>query len=132
VAGCENGDIGVLKLTPAAVKAEAGEPARLQLSWRHPKSWRQLRAIELRLNMDDAQVGEITIKPRRDRIDADGAVELAGKSKLTRRGKTAAARLALRLDKSLAGQTLAAEVEATDIRGKRQVERDAATVRVAR
>ena len=41
------------------------------------------------------------------------------------------AQLALRLDKSLAGQTLKAEVEATDTRGARQLERDAATVRVA-
>jgi hypothetical protein len=42
------------------------------------------------------------------------------------------ARLAIRLDESLAGQTLKAEVEATDTRGRRQLERDAGTVRVAR
>lgn len=46
-------------------------------------------------------------------------------------GKTVAAKLALRLDKSLAGRTLKVEVEATDRRGARQLERDAATVRAA-
>jgi hypothetical protein len=37
----------------------------------------------------------------------------------------------VRLNDSLAGQTLTADVEATDTRGARQLERDAATVRVA-
>jgi hypothetical protein len=37
---------------------------------------------------------------------------------------------ASRLDDSLAAQTLQAEVEATDARGARQLERDAGTVRV--
>jgi hypothetical protein len=52
-------------------------------------------------------------------------------ARLTRKGKTVAARLAVRLDDSLAGQQLTAEVEATDTRGRRQLERDAGTVRVA-
>ena len=52
-------------------------------------------------------------------------------TRLTRKGKTVAAHLAVRVDESLAGQTLKAEVEATDTRGHRQLERDAATVRVA-
>jgi hypothetical protein len=38
----------------------------------------------------------------------------------------------MRLDPSLAGQTLKAEVEGTDRRGARQLERDAGTIRVAR
>jgi hypothetical protein len=45
--------------------------------------------------------------------------------------KTVTARLAVRLDQSLAGQSLTAEVEATDTRGRRQLERDAETIRVA-
>ena len=53
------------------------------------------------------------------------------RTRLTRKGKTVTARLAVRLDESLAGQTLKAEVEATDWRGARQLERDAGTVRVA-
>ena len=60
---------------------------------------------------------------------------LVGKLRLTPkvlRGKAVVAKLALRLDESLAGQMLGAEVEATDRRGARQLERDAGTVRVAR
>jgi hypothetical protein len=38
--------------------------------------------------------------------------------------------MALRLDKSLAGQMLTAEVEATDARGRRQIETRAGTIRV--
>ena len=64
---------------------------------------------------------------------ADGAVGCAqADPDSTHEGKTVIARLALRLDESLAGQTLTAEVEATEAGGRRQLERDAGTVRVAR
>jgi hypothetical protein len=56
---------------------------------------------------------------------------LAGPRRLSRKGKTVSARLALRLARSLAGRRLRVEVKATDRRGRRQLERDAATVRVA-
>jgi Ca2+-binding RTX toxin-like protein len=131
---CENRSVvGTLRLTPKTVKAQAGKPASVRLSWRHPVSWRKLRTVELRLTRDGAPVGEVTIRPRTGRIGADGAVELVRKqSGLSHKGKTVTARLALRLDESLGGQTLTSEVEATDTRGARQLERDAATVRVAR
>jgi Ca2+-binding RTX toxin-like protein len=132
VVDCERGTVGTLRLTPAAIDAEAGELARVRLSWRHPQAWRKLRKVELRLTRDGAPVGEVTIRPRAERITADGAVQLVRKrTRLTRKGKAVTARLALRLDESLAGQTLKAEVEATDTRGRRQLKRDAATVRVA-
>ena len=87
----------------------------MRLSWRHPVSWRKLRTVELRLTRNGAPVGEVSIRPRGERISAEGAVRLARKqSQLTHEGKTVIARLAVRLDKSLAGQTLTAEVEATD------------------
>jgi Ca2+-binding RTX toxin-like protein len=131
--GCEDLPVGVLRLAPKTVKADAGETARLRLSWLHPKAWKQLGRIELRLTRDGAPVGEITIRPRHGRMTADGAVDLVSKrTRLTAGGKTVSARLALRLDESLAGQTLKAEVEATDTRGRRQLERDAGTIRVAR
>ena len=132
VTGCERGQVGVLRLAPKTVRAEAGETVRLRLSWRHPRAWRQLRAIELRLIRDGMPVGEVTIGPHGERIVATGAVSLAGgDARLTRDDRTVAARLALRLDGSLAGQTLRAEVEATDRRGRRQLERNAGTLRVA-
>ena len=41
------------------------------------------------------------------------------------------ARLALRLDDRLAGRTLTADVQATDVHGRRQLERAAGTLSVA-
>jgi hypothetical protein len=133
VVGCENPAIGTLRLTPKTVNAEAGKPAQMRLNWRHPVGWRKLRRVELRLTHDGAPVAEITIRPRAQRLTADGAVQLIRKrSRLTHKGKTVIARLAVRLDESLAGRTLEAEVEATDTRGRRQLERDAGTVRAGR
>jgi hypothetical protein len=129
---CETRRVGVLRLTPARLRVEAGEPARLRLSWRHPRAWRQLRSIELKVTLDGAPVGAIAIDPRSGRMTDSGAVRVVRRaSRLRRDGKAVTARLALRLDPSLAGRTLGADVEATDRRGGRQLERDAATIRVA-
>ena len=122
----------MLRLTPKALRVEAGETARLRLSWRHPRSWRQLRRIELRVYRGDARVGAVAIRPRGKRIEADGAVRLAGKaSRLAHKGKTVSARLALRLDRSLAGERLRLAVAAVDRGGVEQVERRAGSIRVA-
>jgi Ca2+-binding RTX toxin-like protein len=121
---CETRRVGVLRLAPRAVVAEAAKTARLRLSWRHPVSWRKLAKIELRLSHDAFPVGTITIRPRTGRIAAGGAVRLVRRhSRIIRKGELVAARLALRVDASLAGQTLNTEVEATDTRGRRQIER---------
>jgi Ca2+-binding RTX toxin-like protein len=121
---CETRKIGVLRLAPRTIEAAAGKPARVRLSWRHPQAWSRLRKVELRLFRGPVPVGTITIRPRDERIAASGAVKVARRqTRLTRKGRTVTARLALRLDESLAGQTLRAEVEATDTRGARQLER---------
>jgi Ca2+-binding RTX toxin-like protein len=129
---CEDREVGVLRLSPKTVKAEAGKPARVRLNWRHPQGWRKLRKVELRLFRGPVPVGTVTIRPRAERVGADGAVKLVRKqTRLTRKGKTVTARLALRLDASLAGQALRTEVEATDTRGARQLERGTGGVRIA-
>ena len=130
---CETRRVGLLRLAPTTLRARAGEVARLELSWQHPKAWKQLKRIELRLTHAGAPVGAIAIAPRGGTISAVGAVKVARRaSRLRRDGKTVTARLAIRLDESLAGHTLKADVEATDRRGARQLERNAATVRVTR
>jgi Ca2+-binding RTX toxin-like protein len=131
--GCEIvNSVGTLRLAPKTVTAKAGKPARLRLTWRHPVSWRSLRKVELRLTRAGASVGKVTIRPRSRRMKADGAVELVHRhSSLIRKDKTVAARLTLRLGHSLTGETLRAEVQATDTRGARQLDSNAATVRVA-
>jgi Ca2+-binding RTX toxin-like protein len=128
---CENRPVGRLSVGPKAITAAAGKPARLQLSWRHPQAWRKLRTVTLRLTRDGVEVGAIEVRPRAGQISADGAVALARKqSRVGHRGKSVVARLALRIDGALAGATLKAHVEATDVNGTRQVEGNAATIRV--
>jgi hypothetical protein len=126
-------EIGRLRLTPQVLCARPGKAMRLSMSWTHPKSWRMLRTVELRLYRGSRAVGRVVVSPRGERLSARGAVKLvAGKSRLTHRGKTVTARLALRLPRSFAGQHLRVDVHATDRRGHRQVERDAGAIRVAR
>jgi hypothetical protein len=132
VVDCEKVTVGELRLATKSARVSAGKTARLRLSWRHPQAWKQLRTIELRLTRDGVPVGAITIRARGKRITASGAVDLLRKrSRISTEGKTVTARLAMRLGHSVAGATLKAEVEATDRRGRRQLERDAATIRVA-
>jgi hypothetical protein len=131
--GCENVPVGVLRLTPKVVKAQAGKPAQVRLRWRHPAGWKRLDTIAVRLTVDGAPVGTVTIQPRAERITADGEVTLARRqTRLAHKGKWVTARLALRLGESLAGRELTAEVEATDRRGHRQLERDAGTILVVK
>jgi hypothetical protein len=135
IQSCEvvNPGVGALGLAPKALAAEAGETAKLRLSWTHPQSWTKLRKVTLRLRLREKVVGSVAIRPRSERVSDRGVVDVVRKhTRLTRKGKTVTARLALRLDDSLAGQKLTAEVEAVDVRGRRQLERDAGTVRVAR
>jgi hypothetical protein len=133
VVGCERVTVGKLRLTPKSTRTAVGETARLQLRWRHPKAWKQLRTIELRLTRDGVPVGAITIRARGKRITGDGAVaSVARGTRISAKGRTVTARLAVRLDPRVAGATLKAEVEATDRRGRRQLERNAATIRVAK
>jgi RTX calcium-binding nonapeptide repeat (4 copies) len=112
VSGCEKGTVGKLRL--------ASKGQQLELSWRHPRDWRQLRRIEVRLSDAGAPVGEIVIRPKGERIVADGAIELR-RSSLSRTGKKVAAKLAVRFDGEVA-RRLDAEIEAVDRRGMRQVE----------
>jgi hypothetical protein len=127
--GCEVVDsVGVLKLAQAAISAEAGKAAKLRMSWSHPKSWKQLRRIVLRV--EDA--GKVVVRPRAERIEHAGAVDGLRASRLTRRGKTVTAHLRLRFAERVAGETLNVDVEATDLKGRRQLQRDAGTIRVGR
>ncbi len=133
IVGCETVQVGVLRLASKAITARAGATARVELSWRHPQGWRKLRTVTLRLTDDGVAVGEVTITPRDGKVAAGGVARIARPdTALTRRGKAVRARLGLRVDPSVAGRRLHLEVEATDTQGRRQLERDAGTLRVAR
>jgi hypothetical protein len=125
------GLIGTPRLTPAALRVPAGEIAHMRLGWRHPRSWRRLRRISLRLYRKRAPVAAIHIRPLAKRMTARGAVKLVRRdTRIRRKGKTVTARLAVRLDRSLAGRRLRVEVEAIDIRGARQLLRRAGAIRI--
>jgi hypothetical protein len=128
VSGCEQGEVGVLELAPKRIDAAAGKRATLALTWRHPDGWRRLRSVTLRLTRRGGQVGEVTIRPGSKRVDPGSVARV---TRLVRQGKTVSARVALKIDSSMSGQKLGLDVEATETRGRRQLERDAGTVRVA-
>jgi N-acetylmuramoyl-L-alanine amidase len=124
--------VGRLKLAPAAVTAHAGKPARVELAWKHPKAWKQLRSLKLRASDAGEVVSTITIDPGRGRISDRGAITATSRSKVAHRGKTVTAHLELRPAKKLAGRTLHLAVQATDARGRTQVEPLAGRLTVAR
>jgi RTX calcium-binding nonapeptide repeat (4 copies) len=100
------GTVGKLKLAPAVLRAKAGKTAHTRMSWTHPKAWKQLRKIAVRVYDGSALVKRIVVRPRQ----------------AEHHGKTVSADLELKLPKALAGHQLRVDVEATDRRGRRQIE----------
>jgi len=94
-------------------------------------SWKQLRHVTVRIKDGRNVAGKVVIRPRAEKIAASGQIEIA-RSELTRKGGKITARLKLRYAPALAGKRLRADVIAADIRGAKQVERNAATIKVAR
>jgi RTX calcium-binding nonapeptide repeat (4 copies) len=135
IAECESQAlVGRLAVTPRALRVARGEVARLQLAWAHPRAWRELREITVRLRDAQAVVAEIAIDPKRRRAAADEAAlaDLIGRRvRVGRARRIVSASLPLRIDRRLAGRRLEVEVEATDAAGNRQLETGAGFVRVA-
>jgi hypothetical protein len=127
------GVFGSLRLAPHALGATPGKTASLSLSWTHPKTWRDVRRVMLRLyDTANKPVGMINVRPSGEGLTADGAVKLMGGSRVKHRGKTVTARLAFRLPRSQAGHSLRVAVEATDRHGQKQLVPDAGTIRVTK
>ena len=123
--------VGRLKLTPTAITARAGRAARITLAWKHPKSWKRLRSLQLTANDAGNAVGSIRIDPARGRISGHGALRATSRSKVTHQGKWVTARIWLRPSRRLAGRTLRLAVRATDVHGHRQLEPLAGSLTVA-
>jgi hypothetical protein len=123
--------VGVLKLAPAVISAEAGEVAKVRLSWAHPKGWKQLRQVKLQLREGGEVVGSVAIRTASGKLAATGGVKLVRGTKLVRKGKKVSATLALRIDRRLADSTLNADVVATDVKGAKQVSRAAGSIQVS-
>ena len=124
--------VGRLHLSPAVSRAKAGEVARMRMSWTHPKAWKALRSVEWRVMKDNERVATITVRPASGRLSADGAVKLAAGSRVTHKGKTVTARLNMRLPRTLAGEHLRVDVEATDRKAHRQLEPSAGLIHITK
>jgi hypothetical protein len=124
------GSVGRLALSPRTVTTDAGQRARMTVRWTHPKTWRDLRGLQLRLYRGADRVGTIDVHPRDKRLVARGAVQLT--ARVTHTTKTMITRLAMKFPRSLAGASLRLAVEATDLQGHKQLERDAGRIRVAK
>jgi hypothetical protein len=123
-------NVGTLKLAPAVVAAKPGKLARMRMSWTHPLAWKALRAVELRVSDGGKRIGTVTVKPRSGRVVARGIKLVRGK--VSHRGKTVTAKLAVRVPKALAGHKLRVDVQATDSTGRTQLAPRAGLIRVGR
>ncbi|MBI5105213.1 MAG: hypothetical protein HZB46_09575 [Solirubrobacterales bacterium] len=124
--------IGRAAVSPGSHAARAATPLRVRVSWRHPRSWKRLRYVALRVRQDGLAVGGVLIAPRVRLLQGQGAVVLDPRASTLRRGgRTVAATLVVRLDPSLAGTRLTADLVAVDRAGRTQEERDVARIRVA-
>jgi hypothetical protein len=129
IAGCEQ----VVRVRPPASSTGplvgslrlADAPGEVRLTWTHPRRWRDLRAIRLVLLRGGEPVARVALHVRRG--EARGDARLV---RLARRGRRVEAQL--RLSRSLADGVLHVDVEAIDTRGRRQFERGAGRIEVAR
>ncbi len=131
--GCETVEgVGTLSVAPRVVRTQATALTRLGLTWRHPRSWSQVRTLTVHMRDGLVPVAAVTVRPHDGDVRATGAVTPARRAtRIGRSGRSVRARLALRLDPSLAGRRLVVDVEATDRSGRRQLERGAAAISVA-
>jgi hypothetical protein len=123
------GSVGRLALSPRTVTTDAGKRVRMNLRWTHPKTWRDLRRIQVRLYRGTERIGTLELSPRDKRVlAASAAVRIS--ARVSHTAKTLTARLAMTFPSSLAGASLRLAVEATDLHGHTQLERDAGRIRV--
>ena len=113
--------VGILGEAKHTLEADASGDVTLPLRWTHPKAWRSLKTIQARLYDGAESVGRVTIRPASGRITGTGAARGVG-GKVSHKGKTVSARLALHLPRSLQGRTLRVDIRATDAEGHTQLE----------
>jgi hypothetical protein len=135
VVGCELATrVGILLLSPKRLALEAGRTGTLAMSWTHPRSWRKLRSVTLRVRSGRTVVGSVRISPRADSVRASGrALRLDDRSvRMKRAGKRVSIRVRMRPSAALTARRLAVDVEAIDVSGRKQREREAGALHVRR
>jgi hypothetical protein len=123
------GSVGRLALSPRVATTDARKRARMTVRWTHPRSWRDLRRVELRLLRGGKRVGTIDVRPRDTRLAAaSDAVQIT--ARVTHTAKTLTARLVMTFPSAPAGASLRVGVEASDVHGHTPSEQDAGRIRV--
>ena len=119
-----SGSVGRLALAPRTLTTDAGRRAQMTLHWTHPKTWRDLRRLEL---------AGLSAAPTVGTIAACRASPASGAAEDRQRDLAQDAdRCAMTFPSSLSGASLRLAVEATDRRGRKKLERDAGRIRVAK
>jgi RTX calcium-binding nonapeptide repeat (4 copies) len=124
------GSVGTLTLAPRSVTADAQRQARMTLRWTHPKSWRALRTLQVKLYRGGKLAGTIDVLARSRRLRAHGVEITADRSRVARAATTVTAELGMKFPGSLAGASLRVAVQATDRDGHTQLDRDAGVIHV--
>jgi hypothetical protein len=132
------GQVGTFKLAPKRAVARPGKRVTLTVTWRHPRTWRELRSVELRLSGRRGEVGRVVFdqtRPARPRLRAHGIRLDRGRSSVKGSGpagRLVTLRVVLRPGRRLAGQTLGVQLGASDDDGATQAFRPAGRLRVLR
>ena len=145
--------VGSFRLTPARTEVRPGATFHLRVTWIAPRTWRDLRTVELelldgrrpaglvRFRNDGSKTGRLSLgagsgKPQSKRVLTSGALSLLlAQSRVQGSGptgKTVTIDLALRVGHQLAGHTLTLKLGATNQRGARQPFRPAGSLVVHR
>jgi hypothetical protein len=133
ILGCEQqfSIVGRARLVPRAPKVRAGGVARLELTWTHPRGWRELDEVRLLLEHRGRRIGRIAFDQESGRVRGGGrGVRLAGARTAAPRGRSVSVRLALRIARVHAGRTLTVKVDASEDDGTRQAPARAGRIRV--
>jgi hypothetical protein len=116
------------RLALKASKLKGGE-STVQMSWAHPKAWKQLASLTLAAFDGTERIGSITMTPATGKLAARGALQLTGDAKLSHKGKAVTAALGLKVDGSVPAGGLRLQVEAIDKAGNQQTELGAGFLR---
>jgi hypothetical protein len=113
---------------------DAGERGIVRVSWTHPRSWKALKSVRIALvDKSLLPVGTVDVQPRSGAVKASGAAPGLRSSsvRLSHKGRTVTARIAVRPSDSLAGATIDAQVQAVERGGRPQQLMRAGVIKVA-
>jgi hypothetical protein len=130
-----SGQVGTFKMAPKRAVARPGQRVALTVKWEHPRTWRELRTVELRFSGRRGEVGRVVFDQETGRLRASGITLDRRRSSIKGSGPTGrlvTLRVVLRPSRRLAGQTLGVHLGASDDDGATQALRPAGRLRVLR